>query len=102
MGKTALYRAVDYDQVEVPKLLLEAGADVTIRDAEGKQPLHFAAAGWESPQIIKLLLDNGADINAKSSCGCGWTPLHFAVHKSNYAIAKLLIENGATEFKDMV
>jgi len=32
-GQTALHWAVDYDMVEVPKLLLEVGADVTIQDA---------------------------------------------------------------------
>lgn len=53
-------------------------------------------------EIINLLLDYGADINAKGSYGSGWKPLHFAVHNGNRRITRLLIEKGATEFKDMI
>lgn len=42
---------------------------------------------------VKELVAKGADVNIKDSFES--TPLHFALRKQNYDIAKLLIEKGA-------
>ena len=56
--------------------LLDAGADVNVRNYKGQTALHCAAkAGFD--QIVALLLDQGAEVNAKDDKGA--TPLATAL-----------------------
>jgi ankyrin repeat protein len=48
------------------KLLLEAGADLSSRDPQGKTVLHLAA---KSPVLVQLLLEYGADPDLKDHQG---------------------------------
>jgi len=65
-GTTFLNLAVDNDQYELSKLLIETfGADVNKADDMGYSPLHSAALNGNA-QIIQLLLQHGADKTAKS------------------------------------
>ena len=41
-GKTPLHYAVALNQLEVVKLLIEYGADITIKDGWGQEALHIA------------------------------------------------------------
>jgi ankyrin repeat protein len=43
MGRTPLNNAADKGHVEVVRLLLEAGADISIVDFDGRTPLNNAA-----------------------------------------------------------
>lgn len=54
------------DQLDVIKLLLDAGADVNAQSYDGKTALMGAGGNLT---VIKLLLDAGADVNAKSTDG---------------------------------
>lgn len=73
--------------VEVTELLLNRGADVEVRDAEGATPLHLAAF-YGAASTVEALLKRGADINARaggeefdhSNYYLG-TPLHLAVRE---------------------
>ncbi|MBC8245689.1 MAG: ankyrin repeat domain-containing protein [Verrucomicrobia bacterium] len=92
-GLSALHVAAISDRVTIAKMLLEAGAKVTIRDdLLGGTPL-FAAAGNASTTFVELLLEYGANIHSKSSDG--FTPLHGAAKGANIEVAKFLIEKGA-------
>ncbi len=71
---------------EIAKLLIEAGADVSVRYKNGNTLLHDCS----DAVVAKLLIDAGVDVNAKD--GCGMTPLFRC---SNAAVAKLLIDAGA-------
>ena len=58
--------------------LIDAGADVRLRDHLGRTPLHQACTGdRDRKEIIRLLLAHGADPNAQDTSGR--TPLHYAV-----------------------
>ncbi|KAH8658502.1 ankyrin repeat-containing domain protein [Xylariales sp. PMI_506] len=66
-GDTALICAVLAHQLDAVQLLLEAGADCTIRSAgsKGKSPLfHSVDAGFKP--VIDLLLSHGAPVNQRN------------------------------------
>ena len=73
-------------------LLLDAGADVNVKDDSGWTPLYHAASEGHT-EIAKLLLDAGADVNVKDDSG--WTPLHHTASGGLTEIAKLLLDAGA-------
>lgn len=76
---------------------LEAGRDVTERNAEGT-PLHRAAAGGD-PSVVALLLEAGADPHARD--GGEATPLHRAAASgSSGNVALLLAAGAALEARD--
>ena len=63
MGKAPLHYAVQSPQ-EITHMLLDAGADVDIRNAGGVTPL-MQAAGQGRRDIVKLLLGSGARVDYK-------------------------------------
>ena len=98
LGDTGLHWAVKENLVEVARVLLDAGADVSARSGyEGaalsvdrNTPLHFAVMKGNA-DMVRMLLDAGADASAADQRGL--TPLHF-VDKSD--IARMLLEAGAS------
>src|SRR4051795_5775710 len=70
--------------------LIEAGADVNARDAEGNTPL-ILASFYAGPRCVELLLEKGADPNAANRSGV--TALIRAA--TNYKKTRLLIDAGA-------
>ena len=108
-GATSLMRAARTNDVEVMRLLLDAGADPSITQADGTTVLMIAAGqGLGAPrgdgprirvptevgavEAVRLLLDRGVPINATSNSGN--TALHAAVTRGD-SIVKLLAERGA-------
>jgi ankyrin repeat protein/nucleoside phosphorylase len=84
---TSLVLAVWEGHEEVVGLLLEHGADVHVRDSEGQQPLHIAAAlGYLG--MVKQLLSHGADIDAKDAKGR--SPTFQAAHNGHMSVSDLL------------
>jgi ankyrin repeat protein len=65
---TALHGAVARRDVEIAKMLLEAGADPNARQERGFVPLHDAAANGNAA-LVELLLKHGARADAKTDDG---------------------------------
>ncbi|KAI5783318.1 hypothetical protein FPQ18DRAFT_111991 [Pyronema domesticum] len=77
-----------FGDLDITRLLIDNGADVSATDKDGQTPLHLASIyGYEG--VAKLLIDKGADVSATSEDG--QTPLHLA---PNEGVAKLLIDKG--------
>ena len=85
-----LYCACHYGNNEVAKLLIDAGADVNLRNSFLMTPLHKAASHYDRISIVKLLIDKGADINAQNEYR--ETPLHRACSDE---VVTLLVEAGS-------
>ena len=67
-GSTALIAAASFGQNETASLLIEAGADLEVKNNEGSTALH-AAAFLCREKIVKALLAKGADRNARNNAG---------------------------------
>ncbi|KAK8574582.1 hypothetical protein V6N12_062272 [Hibiscus sabdariffa] len=61
-GRTALHTAAMANDVELVKIILDAGVDVNIRNVHSTTPLHVALARGAS-SCVGLLLSAGADCN---------------------------------------
>ena len=86
------------DGVQVARLLLERGVDVSSSDKEHWTPLHSASFSGKS-EIARLLLDHGAKVDAENDDG--ETPLtlvsrgDYRSQSNGVRIAQLLLERGA-------
>jgi ankyrin repeat protein len=79
---------------EIVKLLLEAGADVSVVDPGMKATALHAAAYAGRTEAAKLLIEYKIDIDKQGPYN-GYTALHDAVWQNNVETAKVLIEAGA-------
>jgi|GEM_PF-2233716 len=120
-----IHAAALLNDLDKLKNVLSDKIDINARDATGRTPLHWAAAGrYGSPAAAELLVAHGADVNvvdceratplsqavrnnhpalvklllekgAKVNPGNTFTPLHFAARNGYAEISKLLVKNGA-------
>lgn len=98
-GRTTVYcvassAANDYDIKVINTLqhLVKLGADLEIKDLEGRTPLHVSA--WQGmTSVVQTLIQLGAHIDAVD--GEGRTALHMCAWNGHTDIVALLIELGA-------
>jgi uncharacterized protein len=85
---------LDSGSSDITALLIEAGADVDTQNIDGRTDLMVTAGGWGRLQKMKVLLEAGANINVRDKNGK--TALMYAVkERSNEEKITLLIEAGA-------
>ena len=86
--------AVNSENPEVVKALLDAGADLEARAKYGYTSLHMAASLNKKPSVVKTLLAAGANLEARDSF-FGRTPLHMAAYSESLEVVKALLDAGA-------
>ncbi|TPX16523.1 uncharacterized protein E0L32_003817 [Thyridium curvatum] len=91
-GSTPLIGACESGSIDVVKLLLEHGADITRRNKLGNTPLGTAASRGDV-EIVRLLLDVGAERNPQLNIG--WTPLLQAARGGHHQVVEVLLQRGA-------
>lgn len=67
-GSTPLISASLFGKTAMAKLLIEAGADLNVKNNDGSTALHTAAF-FCRPEIVKMLLDKQADKTIKNKYG---------------------------------
>lgn len=74
------------------EVLLDRGADPSLKDRHSRSALHRAAAGGHLP-AVQLLAAWGAELDAGDSLGL--TPLHHAARGGHAEVASHLLDRGA-------
>ncbi|MCZ6540171.1 MAG: ankyrin repeat domain-containing protein [Nitrospinae bacterium] len=91
-GRTLLYGAVQREDTECAKFLIERGAQVDFEDKNKNTPL-FHAVDYGHEQPVTLLLDHRARVDEKNERGI--TPFFQAVNKNQTRLAEILLQHGA-------
>lgn len=87
---TELLNAVDKQNFEKVKELINSGVDINEKGKVGFTPL-ILAAGWGDVKMVKYLINNGANLNLKANRGFG--VIHRASMNKNPAVLKYLLKN---------
>ncbi|RPA96682.1 ankyrin repeat protein, partial [Choiromyces venosus 120613-1] len=86
-GWTALHRAVRHSFEDIVALLLEAGADTSVKGTAGMTALHWAAFLGNEKVALKLL-ETGVGVSTKDNFGK--TAAYYATLRGHIAVMKLL------------
>jgi len=92
-GRTSLMAASRKGNLDIVKMLVEAGASLELRTEDGSTPLHNAVASGQV-DVVKLLLLSGADSNAQTIDKV--TPLILACYHGYLSIVKELLKFSAS------
>lgn len=93
-GQSPLHHLVDKSNVKTVELLLNSGADVSIKTDWEQALLEIACCSCPaSLKVIKLLAEYGLDLNGADQNGV--TPIHWAsMHPYDKDLFKFLFKNG--------
>lgn len=91
-GQTALMWAAGEGNVEAAQLLIDAGANVTVRSNSGFTAVLFAVRNAHIG-TVRLLLDNGANVNDLAPDGT--SALNVAIVNAFFELASVLLDYGA-------
>ena len=103
--RTALHKAAKSgEELYIVEILLENGADVNAKTADGTTALHLAAQ-YGNENAARVLLEHGANVHARivppkdnlmgRKFVGGRTPLHWAAVEGHDAVVELLLDHHA-------
>jgi len=87
-----LHVALCMGHLDLARMLVEHGADVSAQDKAGQSLLHSAVENGHVA-FSWMLVERGADISAQDEDG--WTAVHFALDNGHEDLARMLVERGA-------
>jgi ankyrin repeat protein len=90
-GYSPLHWAVNRNDTAITRLLIDQGADLEAKDADGDTPLHWTAY-YNRLANCRILVSAGADLNSLNNLEM--TPLSAAIESANSAVARFLIHSG--------
>lgn len=93
LDQTALIAAVDHNQIEIIRFLLDKGANPNLGDHAGWTPLIHAAYFGANEELLSLLIDRGADVNGRNDRGVSALYLAAAVGREDQV--RVLLKHGA-------
>ncbi|AVP87273.1 hypothetical protein phytr_3190 [Candidatus Phycorickettsia trachydisci] len=85
------------NSITILRLLLDSGADMEVKDSQGRTPLFYAVIRGNI-QTIEFLTNKGGNIHSKDNDGR--TMLFYAIANREYKTAKYLLKLGALEAND--
>lgn len=92
-GRAPIHHAARRADAEIVRLLLDAGADLDLRDRRnGWTPL-LLAIHWRNRAAAAVLIEAGADVDRRNRSGA--TPLFLAAGYGMDGVVRLLLEHGA-------
>lgn len=96
-GRTALHVAVEHENLEIIRFLLERGAKVNVRSKDDRTPLlmidEIESEDEILVEIVKLLVAKGANVNVQDKSGN--TALMSACEEESLEAVRILLEAGA-------
>lgn len=99
LGETPLHAVAAIDQLDIAKLLIEAGCPLEVKNMSGGTPLLVAMTGGKRAVAMELI-QAGADVNI-AGAALGRSPLHIAAINGHPNLAMALIRARAElEVKD--
>eukprot|EP01083_Nonionella_stella_P016040 44844_1 len=90
-GETALFKAANFNKVEVVRMLIEHGSDINHQDANGDTSLHKT----RSAQIVEFLIESGADVHIENNAK--QTPVFYTVKHAVYTVIPNYKKHGIKE-----
>jgi ankyrin repeat protein/L-ascorbate metabolism protein UlaG (beta-lactamase superfamily) len=88
-----IHTAASCGQVEIARLLLDAGAVLEAEDADGSTPLHDACL-MRQREMVAFLIGRGASVNRRDHNGA--YALSFAASGGDTAVVRMVVDAGAT------
>lgn len=92
-GNTTLMSSIKYKKSQRRDRLLQAGADVNVKNNQDRTPLILTVLKYKDPNLVTNLIDRGADINCIDVEGK--TAAMYAIERNKFDIFKVLKEAGA-------
>ena len=98
---THIHWASENGHLQIVDFLVKQGANLNVRDVNGRSPLYRATDGCTcaiaNPRnhfpVVKYLVEHGADIHANDDRGN--SSLHLACIRGNIHLVKCLVNHGA-------